>query len=77
MGTLREDQYTFVIGSHSFLLRMRNVSDKNCRENQNTHFMYNNFFWKLCQLQNNVEKYCRAGQATDDKTMQMHCMLDT
>jgi hypothetical protein len=24
--------------------RMRNVSDKRCRENQNTHFMFNNFF---------------------------------
>jgi len=26
------------------LLRMRNVSDKSCRENQNTHFISNNFF---------------------------------
>jgi hypothetical protein len=23
---------------------MRNVSDKNCRESQNTHFLFNNFF---------------------------------
>jgi len=23
---------------------MRNVSEKRCRENQNTHFMFNNFF---------------------------------
>jgi hypothetical protein len=23
---------------------MRNFSDKSCRENQNTHFMFNNFF---------------------------------
>ena len=23
---------------------MRNVSDKSCRENQNTHFMFSNFF---------------------------------
>jgi hypothetical protein len=23
---------------------MRNVSDKSCRENQNTHFMLHNFF---------------------------------
>jgi hypothetical protein len=23
---------------------MRNVSDKTCRESQNTHFMFNNFF---------------------------------
>jgi len=26
---------------------MRNVSDKRCRENQNTHFMLNNFFPKI------------------------------
>jgi len=26
---------------------MRNVSEKNCRENQNTHFMLNNFLPKI------------------------------
>jgi len=25
---------------------MRNVSDKSCRDNQNTHFMFSNFFFK-------------------------------
>jgi hypothetical protein len=25
---------------------------------------------------NNVEKYCTAGQATDDKMAHVHCMLD-
>jgi len=43
MGTLHEDQYTFLIICHSFLLRMRNVSDKSCREYQNTHFIFNNY----------------------------------
>ena len=42
MGTLHEVQYTFLIISHSVLLRMRNVSDKTCRENQNTHFIFSN-----------------------------------
>jgi len=28
----------------SVLLRMRNFSDKSCRENQNTHFKFNKFF---------------------------------
>jgi hypothetical protein len=28
-------------------LRMRNVSDKSCRENQNTHFMFSNFVYFL------------------------------
>jgi hypothetical protein len=39
-STLHEDQHTFIIISSSFLLRMRNVSDKICRENKNTHFMF-------------------------------------
>ena len=47
MGTLHEDRYTFVIIPQSFLLRMRNVSNKNFRENQNTHFMFNICFTKI------------------------------
>ena len=43
MGTLHEQQCTFFITSCS-VLRMRNVADKSCRENQNTHLMSNNFF---------------------------------
>jgi len=34
--TLHEDQYTSVIIPCSVLLRMRNVSDSSCRENENT-----------------------------------------
>ena len=41
-GTLHEDQYTFSIISHSFLLRMKNISDKSCRETRNTHFVFDN-----------------------------------
>jgi len=33
MGTLHEDQYTFLITSRSVLHRMRKVSGKICREN--------------------------------------------
>jgi hypothetical protein len=44
--TLHEDRRTFVIISSPSLLKMRNVSDKSCRENQNTHFMFSNFFSK-------------------------------
>jgi hypothetical protein len=39
---LNEDQYTFLIISRSVLHRMRNISDKNCTENQNTHFVFSN-----------------------------------
>ena len=45
-GTLREDQYTFLIILRSVLLRVRNVSDKNCWENQNAHFMFNTLFFE-------------------------------
>jgi hypothetical protein len=44
-GILPEDQYTFMNISHSVLLRMRNISGKRCRENQNTHFTLRNFFF--------------------------------
>jgi len=35
----------FYIISRSVLLRMRNVPDKSCRENQKTHFVFTNFFF--------------------------------
>jgi hypothetical protein len=59
----------FFIISHSFLLRMRNVSDKSYRENQNTYFAFSKFFLEI------VEKYCRAEQATDNM-VHAHCILD-
>jgi len=37
----------FFIISRPVLLRMKNVSDKSCRENQNTHFVFSNFFPKI------------------------------
>jgi hypothetical protein len=43
-GTVHEDQYTFMIISHSPFLRMKTGSDKICRENQNTHFIHSVFF---------------------------------
>jgi len=43
--TLHEDQDTFfLIIPRSFLLRMRNASDKRCRENSNMHFVFSFFF---------------------------------
>jgi hypothetical protein len=43
-GTLLEDLSTFMITSRRTVLR-RNISDIICRENQNTHFIFNNFFF--------------------------------
>jgi len=53
-----------------FLLIMRNVSDKSCREHQNirTHTSCS-FFLKSCLLWDNVGKYCTAGQDTNDNTI--------
>jgi len=36
-GTLHEDQCAFLITFRSPLLRMANISDKLCRENQSTY----------------------------------------
>ena len=46
VGSVSEDQQTFLIISRITLLRMRKVSDKRCRENQNTHFVVGNFFFE-------------------------------
>jgi len=35
------------------------------------------FFSKIVSLWDNVEKYRRAEQATDDNMAHVHCMLDT
>jgi len=32
------------------------------------------FYRKSCCLWDNVEKWCTAGQATDDNTAHAHCM---
>jgi hypothetical protein len=44
---------------------MWNIAEKRFRGNKNTHFVFSNFFCfpKSCCLWDNVEKYCRAGQA--------------
>ena len=51
-GTLYEDLKCAYNNIRSVLLRVRNVSNKNCRGNQNTHFKFNNFFFcrKSCRL---------------------------
>jgi hypothetical protein len=50
------------------LLRMKNVLNKSCRENQNTHLCYVSFFRKLHRLRENVEKCDGARGATNDVT---------
>ena len=71
-GTLHEGLCIFV-APRCILLRMRNVSDKSCRENCNTLFMFNNLQKKkkLCRVWDDVEKFCRAVQATDSNVRRM------
>ena len=49
-----------------------------CRENKHTHLMFNDSFsfLKYFRFGNNVEKYCIAGQATDDNMAHAYCMLN-
>ena len=51
----------------SFILSMRNVWDKSCRENQK-HILCSITFCENRAVHNS-EKYCGAGQATDDNKM--------
>jgi hypothetical protein len=39
--------------------------------------MFNTFFWISCHLWDNVEKYHRARQVTDDNMAHVHCVLHT
>ena len=56
--------------SRSFLLRMVMFWTRFVEKSKS------NFFRKIFRLWDNVEKYCRAGQATDDIMAYAHCMLD-
>jgi hypothetical protein len=63
--------------SRAILLTKRNVAEKVVHRIK-THILYSiTIFRKSCLLWDNVEKYCRSGQATDDNMMSAHCMLDT
>jgi len=56
---------------------MRNVSDKSCRANQKTPFVFNNFFFsKNLAIYEEFWKNISARQSTDDNMAHAHCMLD-
>jgi hypothetical protein len=70
--TLHEDPCTFMVIARWILLKMRKFSDKSCKENENTFYVQQLFFWKSCRLWDNVEKYSRDRQTTDENITQ--CM---
>jgi len=64
---LHEDLFPFLLISCSFLLRMINVSDKCCNENQDTHFVFRGPLLKIVSVYEIMwKKYGRTRQVTDD-----------
>jgi hypothetical protein len=67
--------YLFII-SRSFLRTMRSVSDKSCRENQNTHFVFRNYFRKTVPFMRKLGKVLCSGaghrRQCDNITLQMN-----
>ena len=69
-----------MIISRSVLLRMKNSSEKLCRENKNARFVFRVlyfFFEKNLAIYKNVDKYSTAEQATDDNKAHAHYRLNT
>jgi hypothetical protein len=50
MDTVRKDLYTFTIISRWFRPKVRNVSDKEYREHQNTCFMFSDFLYETLSI---------------------------
>jgi len=76
-SNLHDNQYTFFIISRSFLLGMRNVSDK-VVEKITTRVWCSIIFisWKSCSFWDNVEECGRDGQAADGNMANVQCVLD-
>jgi len=56
---------------------MRNVSDKSCRENQNTHFVFSNFFPKIVPFMRKCGKHIveRGGAQMAIWRMRIACWI--
>ena len=55
---------------------MISASDKYCRENQNTYFMFTDFFFENPAVYEIMwKKYCRFGQTTEEKMAHAILML--
>ena len=64
------------VTSRLILLRMQNISKKLCREDRNTCFIFNSEFLRISfDLWDDVEKYGRAGQVTDDNIIWLWCIF--
>ena len=70
MCTLHKNQYTFLNLSHSFLIM------KSCRENEDTHFMFSNFFFS-CAFNEIMWKNIVEPGMPQMTMVHACCMLDT
>ena len=75
--TSHKNVFTFTRISR-WVLRMRNSLDKSCRENQNTHFMFNNLFPKNAQFMRQCRKIWCNQRSHKWRHNMAHtcCMLD-
>jgi len=44
-------------------------------KSKHTFYIFNNFLIISCRWRHHVERYCKAGQATDGNIALAHCML--
>ena len=77
-STLYEYVFTFMTISRWIILRMKNVSNKSCRENQNTHFIFSNFFPKIVPFMRQCRKmwWSQRGHKWRHNIVQKRCMLE-
>jgi hypothetical protein len=77
-GTLREDLYTFIKICRWILLRVRNVSDRSCRENQSTRISCSlNFSRKSYRIWNDGKIWWSLrGRRWQYNTAHARCLLD-
>ena len=59
-------QSKYLLYLAQFFLKWEMIREKKVVEKSKTYFMISNFFRKSCLIWDNVEKYGRAEQATDD-----------
>ena len=62
-GTLHEEQCKFMIVSHRVVLKIKNIPDRQRRENENTHSILNKFFLKIVPFM----KLCGGGKIQLEK----------
>jgi hypothetical protein len=77
MGTLHEEQQTFLIYLAQFFLEWETFLIKVVEQIKIHASLSIILFFQTCRLWEYLEKNCRAGQATNDNMAQAHCMLYT